>query len=331
MTWLEWYDRLQHAAPLPECSLPALTQDEAVEVGIQLLQQRRRQLGLVVRDHADDRLRITEQLQLATQPWLQSLQFLTDHPELAAILDELWMQSLPIAIKGSDVSPVHHVAFVVWFMTRIGLAELNRQDLKRGVLAALLHDIGIGDCNLPKISEEMLQKAGPLDRERLRRDGIKSRLEHMQKGAVIARHLLCNYQTFHSDSLSNEDIDVIVDIVETHDNSKILFLEGVANRKWLLRPPPSDWLKQCHWEADALWMLSPAGILVDLDRQKETDTFDNRRAKFQFNQKLHAEVVTFYREVYSPEEFQRFGFRDGLLYRTQTGYDLCQEFMKLVN
>ena len=83
------------------------------------------------------------------------------------------------------------------------------------------------------------------------------------------RGLLQSHQRQHPAALSDEDIDVILDIVGSHDHSKIPLMEDRVDRKWLLGSGPDDWLKQCHWEADALWMLTPAGILVDLEREQE--------------------------------------------------------------
>ena len=246
---------------------------------------------------------------------------LQNYPEVVTVLKDLYSQALPYLVKGHKISPIHHIAYVVSFMARIVTSEgLPPSDVKRGVLAALLHDVGIGEAGLPKITEEMIATAPEAERPRLRQEGIAHRREHMLKGVEIARKLLTGYQ------LANEHIAVILDIVGTHDNSKIPLLEDTIDRKWLHRPGPEDWLKQCHWEADALWMLSPAGILVDLKRQGEEDTPENRKAKFNFNFGLHRAIVKVYEQAFSREELQQFGFRDGLLYRTKTGYDLAMEF-----
>lgn len=227
---------------------------------------------------------------------------------------------------------MHHIAYVVSFMARITTSEqLSRDEVRRGVLAALLHDIGIGDAVLSKITEEMIENASETDRPRLRRDGVASRREHMEKGVQISCRLLENYQLVHPHALSNDDIAVILDIVGTHDNSKIPLMEDSVNKKWLLSSNPKDWLKQCHWEADALWMLSPAGILVDLQRQNEEDIPQNRKLKFDFNLGLHREIVKLYAQAYSDQEMVQFGFRDSLLYRTQTGYNVAMEFKRQVD
>ena len=328
MNWQEWYDGLLSTSWSPEAGEPDQRLDPVRE-GLGLLRHRRRQLGFPEGNPLDDERRIADQFRLANEPWFQTRDLLRDFPDLVAILDPLWERVVPLLIKGNEVSPVHHIPFVVLFMTQIGLVELAPSDMKRGILASLLHDIGIGDSILPKIGEITLQKARPEERERLRQDGIRSRLEHMRHGAVISVNLLRNHQRQHPDSLSDEDLAAIVDIVATHDNSKIPLMEDVAEIKWLLSPNRSDWLKQCHWEADALWMLSPAGILVDLLRQNEADTPANRKSKFQFNLGLHAKIVSLYRDACSDEEMASFGFREGLLYRSQAGYGLCEHFMKL--
>lgn len=303
---------------------------DPVEIGLAMLQDRRSKLSQPVGITDRDRARIASQMELAQAPWDQGRQTLGGHPQLVAALDYFWPRVIPYLIKGNEVSPVHHIAYVVNFMARIGRAEVTPTELKQGVLAALFHDIGIGDCALPKISEASITRAGPFEKERLRRNGIASRLEHMKLGAIIARDLLQNYQQRQPDFLTDADIEVIVDIVGSHDYSKIPLMEDHVDRKWLLSSDRTDWLKQCHWEADALWMLTPAGILIDLEREHEENTPENRRAKFQFNIGLHRQIISLYAEAYSPEEMSRFGFHEGLLYRSQTGFELSQYFERLI-
>ncbi|HEY4261517.1 MAG TPA: hypothetical protein VGM98_15215 [Schlesneria sp.] len=298
---------------------------DPVELGLQMLQDRRRILGQPSGVTPHDRIRIATQLELAAEPWAQARLLLQVHPDIVAGLDALWPRILPYLIKGNEVSPVHHIPYVVCFMAQIGLAEVSPTDLKRGVLAAVLHDIGIGDCSLPKISEASIKRAEPAEKIRLRRDGIASRLEHMKLGAEISRGLLRAYQQQVPADLTDEDIRVILDIVGTHDYSKIPLMEDHVDRKWLLSSRTADWLKQCHWEADALWMLTPAGILVDLEREREENTAANRHEKLKFNLGLHRQIIDLYAEAYSPVEMQQFGFHDGLLYRSETGYHLAKQ------
>ncbi|MDB5347409.1 MAG: hypothetical protein JWP89_5786 [Schlesneria sp.] len=298
---------------------------DPVELGLQKLQDRRRILGQPCDVTPHDRIRISTQLELAAEPWAQARQLLEARPDIVAGLDALWPQILPYLIKGNEVSPVHHIPYVVCFMAQIGLAEVSPVDLKRGVLAAVLHDIGIGDCSLPKISEASIKRAEPAEKIRLRRDGIASRLEHMKLGAEISRGLLRDYQQQTPAALTDKDISVILEIVGSHDYSKIPLMEDHVDRKWLLGSGQADWLKQCHWEADALWMLTPDGILVDLEREREENTAAIRHEKLKFNLGLHRQIINLYAEAYSPAEMQQFSFHEGLLFRSETGYQLARQ------
>lgn len=295
-----------------------------IEQGLQFLSERRQACGAPPLITDADRNAIAEQLRLADGMWTEIRRRLVGHPELLPPLELLWAASVPEYIKGSDVSPVHHTVCVTQFMAEIGLAELSLDDLRRGLYAALLHDIGIGDCRLPKIGEHILKAAPPEQLDQLRRDGIRSRLEHMELGAVIAARLLAECRTRFPDQISPEDIAVVVDLIATHDNSKIPLMDGIADRKWLLSPEPADWLRQCHWEADALWMLSAPGILVDLQRQQIAATPAACQAMFAFNLSLHGQIVTLYEQAFTPAEFARFHFQDGLLYRSKTGSNIAR-------
>jgi hypothetical protein len=302
--------------------------NEVVESGLRMLQDRRRMLGQPDQIIDRDRQRVAAQVEMSQEPWREARQILQNHGDLMAILEELWPDVVPYLIKGNEVSPVHHIAYVVRFMAQISLTELPENQRKTGLVAALLHDIGIGDCSLPKISEHSIQRATGEERNRLRRDGIESRLEHMKKGAEISRGLLLSLQQRNPTAVSDPEIETILEIVRTHDYSKIPLMEDHVDRKWLLTSGREDWLKQCHWEADALWMLSPAGILVDLEREREEVTTETKKAKFDFNLGLHREIISLYAKAYSPEEMKLFGFRDGLLYRSATGYGIAMGFQR---
>lgn len=299
---------------------------EQVERGLQMLGERRQLLGWPDQITNRDRDRAARQIERAQAPWNQTRDLLAGHADVLQILCDLWPKTIPYLIKGNEVSPIHHIAYVVSFMARICLRELALEDFKPGLIASLLHDIGIGDCLLPKISEASIERASGDEKLRLRRDGIESRLEHMKKGVQISREMLTRYQHENPSSLSDNNIETILEIVASHDFSKIPLMEDHVDRKWLLSSDRKDWLKQCHWEADALWMLCPAGILVDLEREHEPDTAANRRAKFEFNLGLHRQIVSLYAKAYSPEEMSWFGFHDGLLYRSETGYQIAMEF-----
>lgn len=297
---------------------------DPIDRGLQMLEERWRLLL-----HSRVKAKIMKQIALGRAPWREASITLASYSEIFKILDDLYCHVLPYLIKGFENSAIHHIPYVVSFMARISTSEgLSPVDIKRGVVAALLHDIGSGDSVLPKITEEMIKKAPPSDRERMRQEGIAYRREHMEKGVEISRTLLENYQLQHSHALTPADVEVILDIVGTHDDCKIPLMQETVDKKWLLSPDESDWLKQCHWEADALWMLCPEGILIDLEREKEDDTPENRKAKFDFNYGLHAEIVELYPKVYSAKEMEDFKFRDGHLYRSDTGHDMAMAFKR---
>jgi hypothetical protein len=270
--------------------------------------------------------KINEQIELARGPWSEARAILAPFPDVVAILDDLYLPVLPYLIKGFENSAIHHTASTVSFMAQIAVAELRGPEVKRGVVGALLHDIGSGDSILPKMTEVMIRSAPESDRPQLRREGIRYRREHMERGVAISRTLLEPYRQKHPQAFSDEDVAVILDIVGTHDACKIPLMEAEVDRRWLLRPGPEDWLRQCHWEADALWMLCPAGVLIDLEREHIDNTPENRKARFLSNLGLHAWIVDIYRSAYSEKEMQQFAFRGGLLYRTATGYRLAMGF-----
>lgn len=289
---------------------------------------------------------VKTQNELAMVPLNQAIQRLKEnhHQDVAEILIDLYPIVLPYLVNGQDESPVHHIAHVVNFMSEILVGEVGKkispEDVKRGIIATLLHDIGIGGSVLPKITENMVKNEVDLaKREALRAAAIDSRKEHMEKGAEIARGILEEYNKITGQkAFSGGDIETILHIVGKHDNSKIPLMmvlqkydnsdipEAVSKdiKEYLLTSGDSDWLMQLHWEADALWMLSSDGLLVDLKRQGEADTPKNRLEKITYNMGLHREVVNkVYKKIFNDSDLKKFGFRKDLLYRSSTGYKIA--------
>ena len=157
---------------------------------LRMLEQRWRVLGKTEPPGDDVVAKISEQIALARAPWSDALTILSPYPEIVTILQDLYPQVLPYLIKGYENSAVHHIAYAVSFMARIALAELPQHEVKPGVIAALLHDIGSGDSFLPKVTEEMIEKAPESEQDGLRVKGIRYRREHMDEGVRISRRLL---------------------------------------------------------------------------------------------------------------------------------------------
>lgn len=306
---------------------------QPLDVGLEMLAQRWNVLGKTQPPGKDVLAKVSEQIALARAPWGEALETLSPHAKITTILQDLYPQILPYLIKGYENSAVHHIAYTASFMAQIAVVELPQHYLKPGVIAALLHDIGSGDSFLPKVTEEMIRKAPESERDALREKGIRYRREHMDEGVKISRKLLNSYRAEHRSALTDDDIDVILDVVGTHDDCKIPLMEKAVNKKWLLSPTRKgrDWIKQCHWEADALWMLCPAGILIDMEREKEEDMPENRTAKSKFNWGLHCEIVEVYAKAYLQQELTAFGFHKGSLYRSETGYAIAERFRKQLN
>jgi len=89
---------------------------------------------------------------------------------------------------------------------------------------------------------------------------------------------------------------------------------------------------QLHWEADALWMLTEAGITVDLLRGKDPSTADlsnrEKRKKFSYNYWLHGKIVRVYEKVFNGNEMAAFGFINRHLYRSNTGHNIAMRLRK---
>jgi hypothetical protein len=226
-------------------------------------------------------------------------------------------------------------------------------------LAALFHDIAQGLSTRAKITEahlvdKILQvvsgKATFRQLQEYREDAIAARQEHMQKGAQIAGEMLREYGQHHPRALVEGTVRAIQRLVKCHDNPKIPVAYAVTRRAfadipecryWQAELPTlehkelsnwlhatgeeyligvEDWPLQILHEADLLWMVTQDGIDADLARFSPAER-KTPREMLENNTRLHRQEIELYRGQAS---FAAYGFQNGTIYRTHTGYALFE-------
>lgn len=248
---------------------------------------------------------------------LSRLKSLYQKKEAARVLENLYPIVLPCLIKAQKGNPIQHSLLVVDFMIRIAFKEgASDIDLKRGIAAALMHDIGAeGKIRKADIeAEKDIEK-----REELRARAIKLRLDHMEAGADMAEKILIKFNKLYpEDSFSSEDIDAIKGVIAIHDYPSVQEYEKTNTGKWLL--PKDNRLAMFLREADRLWMLSKEGLEVDLQRDEKKGKRDPEK-RLRSNIKRHQEEYLLYKEALG-DGVKGYGFNDETLYRTKTGFEI---------
>lgn len=148
-----------------------------------------------------------------------------------------------------------HIAWVLKFAKLLRKEDSN---FDRGyilLISAILHDIGMVSCKLPKVVEsEILLEKDMTKRLRLINGAIEARLEHAKLGKEIAYDLLriipITWDIRHE----------ICELILHHDDHKLarygVFIKNNCDPKLL----------QLLREADSLWMLTGDGIDIDIKR-----------------------------------------------------------------
>lgn len=271
------------------------------------------------------------------------------HVDIALILEHLFNMSLLHFIEGREKNPVHHMAYVVNFMSEIMLAkDASEKELKRGVVAALLHDIGLARVEEGKIRKSDIESAPLEKRPAVIDEAIRSRQAHMLQGAKTAKELLNAYNAWFGETFSDADIQEITRLIEIHDNPSIVeyeLLRGLSEgqikfhgKKWLFEK--DDKLMMYLREADRLWMLSKDGIEVDLERDSEkaqkrlhekggdpTPANVDPKARVISNIKRHREEAELYSKLLGEEIAEDYEFKDGFLYRTNISREICRQLV----
>jgi len=149
----------------------------------------------------------------------------------------------PILKRGKNKNgDVAHTLYVFSSMMEILKVETSSTtDIKIGLTAALLHDIGYG----------LLVMAG---KEVSELSTQESRREHMTKGAGYAR------QNLGASGLSVEEIERVAYLISIHDNPSV-FEEGRG-----IPLDINDSMSFMLREADRLWMMSPEGFSDDMEK-----------------------------------------------------------------
>lgn len=260
----------------------------------------------------------------------------------AGMMTRILTMSLPLFVEASEKTPVHHTACVVKMMARILLGEdASPAEIRRGVVAALLHDVGLARVAAEKMRKADILAAAPDRREAVIERAIAARRAHMVHGAWMAETVLTAFNGWFGEGLSPEDVAEVCRLVALHDNPSVQEYEEMrghrAGATWLLSL--DDRLAMFLREADRLWMLTEEGIAADLelDLQKEQkalaaagrdpqDARPDREARIAANIARHREEAALYERALGGGA-AAYGFINGTLYRTRTGYALFESLI----
>ncbi len=274
-------------------------------------------------------------------------------PDFANFVADIYIDQLPNLILAGQNNLVHHTAHVMDYISAIALGErLSPEDLRVCVTAALFHDTGLGQGKLVKIGERDLANAITRyhaneisldDVFALRQRAIDARLEHMELGAQNAQSVIGAFEEQYPGMLSPEQVAQVVSIVRKHDFPKISLIDGIMIAFFEDSSGPdkvtalsrlrdsatahlldlNDRLLQIHHEADALWMLSPEGLVADIIRSAGPSK-PSAAEMVAHNMALQRREADLYGKLMENSTAAKYGFQGGTLYRTNTGYALSR-------
>lgn len=200
---------------------------------------------------------------------------------------------------GDDISMKRmpqHLFYVAKIMQKILVAEkAGINEMKNGITAALLHDVGY----------IIIQNRYQIDREFQKKE---VREAHMKAGAQYARKVL------EINSLRRwfnaQDIKTISNIIAVHDYPSLPRRGGTKGRPLNLNNKLSYRLR----EADRLWMTSKYGFMYDLQRMREKTGAQDARKLLSHTLKRYQEEKSLYKDDGH--------FHGGTLFRSKTAYQI---------
>jgi glucose-6-phosphate isomerase len=279
----------------------------------------------------------------------------SEKEEISAVLRTMYAKAMPYFEKGKEENPVYHHTQVLYNMALLAVGEHCSYSVIKNLLAlALLHDAGSGMCSCAKVVNETIvkafekaeqesdiQKKAELlkEAEALSQQGMRFRLEHMDKGPGIISLVMGDFVA--EGIFSASDVHLINRAVVIHDYPSIeKNLNGLRKkgkpvgfeRGMFLLPlndPAIGTLVTLLREADRYFMLSVQGAIKDLifKQKKDADLVIDAAAVLEQgrkNIKSHKKEYLLYQKAGQDDG----KFLGDSLYRTHTGFALFKSAEK---
>lgn len=230
------------------------------------------------------------------------------HGECFRVLFMLSFGDLKQAEVGNPL--IHHI---VVFQHMVQIAREEDIDMLQAGAIALLHDIApIKKIRVRDVDLEPDENK----RQLLKQQRWQHRTLHMREGSAIAqKKLLLLNEYIGKPIYSDEDIDIVCEVIRIHDNPSIFIPIPKENR-----------LAVAFREADRLWMLSDEGFKCDLRRDLER--LNDQSAKNNLARKRLDHIITRFqkeRQLYFEEDGP---FLDSMVFfRTKAGYTIYQQYL----
>jgi hypothetical protein len=246
---------------------------------------------------------------------------------------------LPASIDSAAISPVHHSTVISRLLLDIAEGErLPAAEIRVLLLAILCHDafLGVADSIIRRFmpveglplktrASDVRKAAGEL-RQQLVRRGVLERTLHNEEAARHVPAVLTAATVLSGVSIPPQEIEMIRSIVARHD------LPAVAQLKQESGEPlgredlfgPTERLALLFRAIDRLWMVTPEGIDVDVERDlaagRPGAALDVlRRERGTSNAARHYEEYALYEKVYG-DDVRQFGFIEKTLYTCETAF-----------
>ena len=242
---------------------------------------------------------------------------------LLAVLRRLLMLVFADYVEAEAGNPVDHHLFVLRHMVSIACFEkYSDTELLRAAAIAMLHDVAPVE-KIPRGRVAELTIRDPKAGEALEVRRKSNRTLHMREGSAMAqKRLLQLNHSFSEVVFSEEDIEVICEVIRIHDNPSIdipipTTMAGLSSRMAQIYK-----LAAAFREADRLWMITIRGVYVDIER--EAKSLEDPEL---FRKQLEANLERFRdeRKLYSESDGP---FQDEeMFFRTAGGYTLLQNLL----
>jgi hypothetical protein len=290
---------------------------------------------------------IKEQVEIAIDDVAQVEQRLraAGHDDTARLVRKTFEVLLPASIDSAPISPVHHPTVILKLMLDVATEDrLAPSDTRVLLLAIVCHDAfqGAVERFIPllapapslsgvKVTASAVRTAVANERDQLVRRAVAERTVHNEEAARQASSVLNAASILTGVAIAAEEIETVRSIVGRHDLPSLAQLKSEIGQpvgeRDLFRA--SDWRELLFRCIDRIWMVTPEGVNVDVNRDHARGKATSHREVLWRNAQRHQEEYELYVQVYG-DEVGQFNFIEHTLYTSPTAFRLFRQFTEPV-
>jgi hypothetical protein len=180
-----------------------------------------------------------------------------------------------------------------------------------------------------KVTASAVRTAAANERDQLIRRAVAERTLHNEEATRQAPSVLTAASILTGITIPPEDIEMVRSIVGRHDLPTVAQLKSESNQPLGKEDlfGPGDWRELLFRCIDRMWMVTPEGVDVDVNRDRARGKATSPAEVLRRNAQRHHEEYELYARVYE-DDVRQFNFIEQTLYTSPAAFRLYRQFAR---